>query len=105
MRTIKFRAWDKNLDSWHYFSVGEQWADNGSPIYQFTGLLDKNGKEIWEGDLVEYGKTVSDVFFDKYMWNVRDFYDTSFDCPGDAFSEGIFKVIGNVWENPELLNK
>lgn len=115
-RTIKFRVWDKDKGmsrSFNFNEIGEdngrQYIDGYGRIYedmiymQFTGLLDKNGKEIYEGDIVQYGGMKAQVHWDKYMWNVVDYYNSSFDSPGDAFSEGVFEIIGNIYENPNLL--
>lgn len=121
MREIKFRAWDgKKIHTQQ--SVGELRDFAGlsqffgflmfcdSPILmQSTGLKDKNGKEIWEGDIVAWNKAgkqfTGKVEYDKGRFWVYDFFIASFDDPSDAFGEGIgmLQVIGNIYENPELL--
>lgn len=82
-------------------------------LMQYTGLKDKNGKEIYEGDVVEYLERgmkncvgIGQVTWNKDGWNVEGFYDGSQDEPGRAFSENAqLEIIGNVWENPELIEK
>ena len=127
MREIKFRAWDKlnkkmivdednlliNLsgDVVKVWDDGE-WANtiNGLNyiLMQYTGLKDKNGKEIWEGDVVEfyYLGTHRDVvryIVDGFKVNTTGHTDdvkTEL-CLGFPFRE--MEIIGNVWENPNLI--
>lgn len=58
MRKIKFRAWDEDLGMSEPFNLegaGIMFLEGGNPdsIMQYTGLKDKNGKEIYEGDIVK----------------------------------------------------
>lgn len=114
-RPIKFRAWVKfksgeykmldNLDMW---SVGELRAKNESEkIMQFTGLLDKNGKEIYEGDIVTFSdaienkKVVIEYIAPSFRYTVHGgkVDGITFDLIGWS----TWEIIGNIYENPELL--
>ena len=123
MREIKFRAWDKSSNKMlGVFAVGEypqafnemqgEWYHPGMDnleIMQFTGLHDKNGKEIWEGDVVIHDHC-SRVLNCKVEFHNGAFvavaiekgkeyehYDLS-----NGPSRG-YEVLGNIYENPELL--
>lgn len=92
-----------NEDGWPY----EVDAD----ILQYTGLKDKNGKEIYEGDILSIkiysgdkviveGKTV--VEFKNGCFGVIWGHDKAF-LSLNSFFKAKFEVIGNIYENPELL--
>lgn len=78
----------------------------------YTCLTDKNGKMIFEGDIIEIdhpynGKSKHTVVWDNYEWNLSDFHASCFDYPSEAFSEGTkyMTVIGNIHDTPELLKE
>jgi uncharacterized phage protein (TIGR01671 family) len=115
-RELKFRAWDGTQmvyqtnalsDIQRFFRVIREDAI----VMQFTGLLDKNSKEIYEGDIIEMQhpykkrKYRGEVKYDKYCFMCKNFYMSHLDNPSDIFSEGTgyIEVIGSVHQNPELL--
>lgn len=106
MRTIKFRAWDTKRDKMIPIDTERLGQYLILPHYipmQFTGLLDKNGKEIYEGDIVNTpdGDT-------KVMWWEAGFYFKYLENKnrGDYIKINTKEcdIIGNIYENPELLS-
>lgn len=78
-------------------------------VGEFTGLYDKNGREIYEGDIlhiVRYGgelQTIGDVFEEKGAFRVHNGYAVADTDILGQFKPDILEVIGNIHENPELL--
>lgn len=127
MREIKFRAWDKKnkrlydpMELRDGALVGFRsicW-DNPIILMQFTGLLDKQGKEIYEGDILlfDYGhytlkKIVVEFFHGCFgicgydTLNGERMGETWFRTLMDVLQKGKIEIIGNIWENKELLKE
>ena len=98
MREIKFRAWDKSKKK-IVDVVMIDFSKNISMVelMQFTGLYDKNGKEIYEGDIVETPFGIGRVFDRLGCWFVETQKELGY------FASCDLEVIGNLYENPELL--
>ena len=136
MREIKFRAWDKShckmylVNSVNYTISGSIWYvvtgwtknDNKEiknclhddlELMQFTGLRDKNGNEIYEGDVVEY--KFPDTPFDKGRITTGEISyledKASFRLINDEYGELPIhddidiEVVGNIYENSELIKE
>ena len=124
MREIKFRAWDKSnkiiLYTGFIINADGQVAtitndhDWDLVLMQYTGLKDKNGFEIYEMDIIKYfmGK-IAIIKFGDYMVNGSDYYSNytkaGFFCEylnretSGLTTEKNIEIIGNIYENPELL--
>lgn len=81
-------------------------------VGQYTGLTDKNGKKIFEGDIVEFTdkyrrKGRSDIVFEDLKWKYRWRYycENPIVWIGIDVSSVKFEVIGNIYDNPELLEE
>jgi uncharacterized phage protein (TIGR01671 family) len=126
MSPIKFRAWDISDNVWlreDQFIIYPQgtfaaWLGADEPLdmdevalMQYTGLKDKNGKEIYEGDIIEayfYYDEDNDKKSpkNKKVFEVKYKVDAGRQFSGFDFFPSVFEyieVIGNIYENPELV--
>lgn len=129
----KFRAWDKTkkvfipddvyailnnnsdgsfgvmIKDWEDYREGEYFYDTMQELQQFTGLHDKNGKEIYEGDLVlSNGGHLAEVIWQsnacKWMLQEQSEGKSYLDWFEYRYSFEM-EVIANIYENPDLIQK
>lgn len=131
MRDIKFRCWDtENKEMLEVQELDYEDSYNGQPmirttmysdyfdtedmiLMQYVGLKDKNGKEIYEGDIVKFRFKDDREEFPDLIGYIE--YQTTFTAFRIMSNQGSFKiditeikfieVIGNIYDNPELLEK
>lgn len=128
MRELKFRAWDKESCKWcsrvdydyergwlgitpvvvdgKY--IGEYDTTRGTVVEQYTGLKDRTGEEICEGDIVLDYYEGDDAFIVEWDKDTASFRLTGTDNIASVsfdnfYSDEDLEVIGNIHENPELL--
>lgn len=122
MRAIKFRAKIKDGDEWKYGggvqvigSYALMLSDDGGrgvvhlvqpdTVGQFTGLLDRAGREIYEGDIVRYDdyQGIAEIGFKKIEFSEKVEFKGGCFYPVCNQPPYTFEVIGNLYETPELL--
>lgn len=123
MREIKFRAWHEGFEIGRGLSKRVEppqmlydekpgdcllWkqGQNITAIMQFTGLRDKNGKEIYEGDICRDEDGLGVIYWEKDCWMYGFvLFDSSYKSDGYMLREMAddCEVIGNIYENPEPL--
>ena len=123
MREIKFRAQDIASNKWLFgdlrhhkddVCIFDQGGTKGEQVKretvgQFTGLRDINGKDIYEGDILDVSYADEESYLEvrfvrgvfAFLWNGD--LDDEFPCHAPTHEWA--KVIGNIYDNPELLNK
>ena len=118
MRDIKFRAWDAieakmwcpiirpdgRLMASNRLGGYVTFDDPQDPLMQFTGLHDKNGNEIYEGDIVKWEPDWVKSFEKPKSVEYRGSGFDPFQYDGGGEWDALYcVVIGNIYENPELL--
>jgi len=119
-RELRFRAWDEIEKEMIYMNfgmlaTGAYYIDESNPIMQYTGLVDSEGVEIFEGDIVKSCEGyIQQILWKDNSW--KTFFKVKKSYQGEAYTEDLYnninndasdkrwgyKIIGNIYENKSL---
>lgn len=114
MREIKFRGKEKDNSRWMYGLRDNYFWNNINleTLGQFTGLKDKNEKEIFEGDIIKDNNGIGVLMWFQTAWGIASYaygYSglNSYTAVDSFYTNEVkeWEVIGNIHDNPKLLTK
>lgn len=106
-REIKYRAYDKDVEKmwqWDQVQKIEQWwIHQGLDLMQYTGLKDRTGKEIYEGDVVQFKHPHAPIYNADVQWIDNGYWLVDSMGSNHLPNQEYREIIGNIYQNKEFL--